>query len=81
MMMTMKWKLRWTLYANGEAVQRNERGLHGLQSCKTRLLDIRREAEEAGFVLLDAHAMPEMACGTVRLLGAASTGVARCGAL
>jgi len=77
----MKWKLRWTLYANGRTVRKNERGLHNLQGCKARLFDIRQQAEEAGFVLLDANAMPELACGAVQLLGAGPMGVARCGAL
>lgn len=79
-MMTMKWRLKWTLYANDEAVRKNERGLRSLQCCKTRLFEIRRQVEQDGFVLLDAHAMPELSCGTVRLLGA-PMGVARCGEL
>jgi len=35
--MAMKWKLMWTLDANGAAIRNNERGLHNLQSCKDKL--------------------------------------------
>lgn len=77
----MKWKLMWTLYADGKAVRKNENGLYSLQECKIRLSDIYRQAVEDGFVLLNAHAMPELACGTVRLLDAAPIGAVRCGVL
>jgi len=78
--MAMKWKLMWTLDANGAAIRNNERGLHNLQSCKDKLLDICRQATVDGFTLLDACAMPEMAGGTIRLLGA-PMGAVRCGVL
>lgn len=77
----MKWKLRWTLYANGTFMPRGECGLRSLQECRARLHDILREAEADGFRILNAHAMPRTACGAVRLLGTTPTGVARCGAL
>ncbi len=80
-MATMKWRLMWTLHADGEFIQKSERGLGGLQECKARLFHVCREAEEGGFAMFDAHAMPEFACGTVRLMGMAPMGVARCGAL
>lgn len=82
-MTTMKWKLRWTMLGDGELVPGDECGLRSLQECRSRLFDIRRGAEDGGFALVDAQAMPELTCGTVRLLGPATMmrGVARCGVL
>lgn len=79
--MMKKWNLLWTLHADGMSMPQSEQGLRSLRECRVRLNDIRREAEAAGSRVLNAHAMPEMACGTVRLPGAAAMGVARCGAL
>lgn len=79
--MMMKWNLLWTLHADGTTSPQAEQGLRNLQECRARLHDIRQEADANGHRVLNAHAMPEMACGTVRLLGMAPMGVARCGAL